>query len=149
MAIQIRLLRSGDEHLLGQVAEDVFDAPPVPEITKAFLADPRHHIVVALDADTVVGMASAFDYIHPDKPVELWINEVGVAVGYRRQGIAGRLLRALLAHARVLGCKQAWVGTEYDNEPARALYKAAGGKEEPFVMYAFDLNDAGGSPWPR
>jgi len=40
--------------------------------------DPRHHLVVAVE-HVVVGFCSAVDYIQPDKPPELWINEVGVA----------------------------------------------------------------------
>ena len=52
------------------------------------VADPRHHLVVACAGSTVVGMATALHYVHPDKPPELWINEVGVAPPYRRRALA-------------------------------------------------------------
>jgi aminoglycoside 6'-N-acetyltransferase I len=103
--------------------------------------------VVAVEDAVVVGMASAVDYVHPDKAPQLWINELGVAPTHRRRGIGRRLLHALLAHGRALGCTEAWLGTEPDNRPARALYEQAGGAAEPFVLYAFAL-DGDGEPSP-
>ena len=85
-------------------------------------------MAVALDGGQVVGMASAVHYVHPDKPPELWINEVGVAPAHQQQGIGQQLLRALFARGRELGCTEAWLGTEVDNVAARRLY-AAGGRE--------------------
>jgi aminoglycoside 6'-N-acetyltransferase I len=92
-------------------------------------------------------MASAVDYVHPDKAPQLWINEIGVAPTHRRRGVGRRLLDALLAHGRTIGCTEAWLGTEVDNGPARALYEAAGSAAEPFVLYAFPLAP-GGDPGP-
>ena len=40
---------------------------------------------------------------------------------------------------RSLGCAEAWLGTEPDNKPARALYKGLGGGEVEIVMYEYDL----------
>ena len=72
--------------LLGSIATEVFDHPIDPQQLEAFLADPRHLMVLAVDAGAVVGMASAVEYFHPDKPPQLWINEVGVTPTHRRQG---------------------------------------------------------------
>src|SRR5690606_7845707 len=124
-----------------RVADEVFDHAPDPACVAEFLADPRHHMAVAMDGDTVVGMASAVDYVHPDKPRELWINEVGVAPAYRRAGVARRLLSLLFARGRERGCREAWVGTEHDNVAARALYRSLDGQHASFVMYAFRLAD--------
>jgi len=56
------------------------------------------------------------------------------------QGIARRMLDEMFALGKLLGCEEAWVGTELDNEPARGLYRARKpGTEEPFVMYVYDL----------
>ena len=41
--------------------------------------------------------------------------ELGVVPSVRR------LLETLLEHGRSMGCKEAWVGTEQDNEAARAF----------------------------
>src|SRR5262249_41688546 len=131
----------GDAAVLDRVAPSVFDNPVNPRWTAEFLADTRHHLAVAIDGDLVVGMASAVHYVHPDKPPELWINEVAVAPTHRTQGIGRRLVEALFERGRALGCRQAWVATEPDNTAARRLYAAAGGREapEPFVMVEFGL----------
>jgi ribosomal protein S18 acetylase RimI-like enzyme len=129
VTVDVRLLGPGDAPVLERVAPDVFDHAVDARLAEEFLADPRHHIAVALDDGVVVGFASGVDYVHPDKPRELWVNEVGVAPSHRGQGIGRRVVDALLAHARTLGCRAAWVLTDVDNAAARALYRAAGGVE--------------------
>jgi GNAT superfamily N-acetyltransferase len=125
------LLGPGDARILERMAPDVFDHPLDPRLTAEFLADPRHHLAVSLDGDTVVGFASAVHYVHPDKPAELWINEVGVAPSHRRRGIGRDLLRTLLRTGAAFGCREAWVLTEPDNEAALQLYRSVGGVEAP------------------
>ena len=141
MSIEYRLLGEDDIDVLTNVDDDVFDHDVVPEMAERFLADPGHYIAVALDQGTVVGIGTANEYLHPDKPVQFWVAEMGVATPYRRRGIGTRLLEMLLDVARELGCEEIWLGTEEDNAPARALYRSLGGKEEPFVMYTFDLRE--------
>lgn len=141
--IEIRYLRKGEESVLGNVADDVFDDPIRMEVARAFLADDRHHLVVALDGDLVVGFASGVHYLHPDQEFpELWVNEVGVAESHQGQGIAKRILARLFETARTeLGCNQAWVLTERENIAATRLYASAGGyvSGQHEVMYSFDL----------
>lgn len=141
MSHSIHVLGPGDAAVLGRIAPEVFDEEVNAEYTAEFLADPRHHLVVALDEGIVVGFASGVHYIHPDKPPELFVNEVGVAPTHHRRGIARELLQALLAQGRTAGCREAWVGTDVSNTSARGLYASAGGVEapEPFVMFTFDL----------
>ena len=115
----VRMLGPADGSVLDRVAPGVFDNAVDPRWTAEFLADARHHLAVALDGDLVVGMASALHYVHPDKPPELWINEVGVAPTHRGQGIGQRLIEALFERGRSLGCRQAWVATEPSNTAAR------------------------------
>lgn len=137
--ITIRMLGPKDAAVLDDVAADVFDNEIDARWTAEFLADPRHHLAVALDGETVVGMASGVHYVHPDKPPELWVNEVGVAPTHHRQGIGRRLMEALFARGRELGCREAWLGTEEDNTAARRLYASVGGEEEPMVVISFRL----------
>jgi GNAT superfamily N-acetyltransferase len=141
VAEEIRILGANDAGVLDRVAPDVFDDPVDARWSAEFLADPRHHLAAALEGEVVVGFASAVHYVHPDKPTELWINEVGVAPTHQGRGIGKRLLAALFAHARELGCGEAWVLTGYDNTAARRLYAAAGGEEspEPTLMITFPL----------
>ena len=142
MSLTIRILGPGDASVLARVAPGVFDDAVNAGWTAEFLADSRHHLAVALDGDLVVGMASAVHYVHPDKPPELWVNEVAVAPPYWRRGIGRQLLEALFARGRALGCREAWVGADQSNAPARRLYAAVGGEEapEPFVMVSFRLD---------
>jgi aminoglycoside 6'-N-acetyltransferase I len=138
-AIEIRLLGPGDADVLRRVAPDVFDHAIDPRWSRTFFADPRHHLIVALDGDTVVGMITALDYVHPDKAPQLWINEVGVAPSHQRHGVARRLLEAMLAHGRTLGCTEAWLGTEETNTAARRLYEGSGAAPEAFILYSWPL----------
>lgn len=139
--VLIRRLGRDDVSILERVAPEVFDFEVNPRLSAEFLADPRHHLVVALADAQVVGFASAVHYVHPDKPAELFVNEVSVAPAYRQRGIGHRVLALLLEHGKAIGCGQAWVATEPGNAPARALYTSLGGQEspEPFVMLSFDL----------
>jgi aminoglycoside 6'-N-acetyltransferase I len=137
----VRLLGPGDAAVLDRVVEGVFDNSIDPRWRAEFFADPRHHLAVAIDGDLVVGKASAVHYVHPDKPPELWVNEVGVAPAYRSRGIGRALLEALFQRGKELGCAEAWLGTEPKNAAARRLYLAAGGEEEPMVMFTFRLKE--------
>jgi GNAT superfamily N-acetyltransferase len=140
MSIEIRLLTAADAAVLGNVAEDVFDHPLEPRWSAEFLADPRHHLAVAIDDGQVVGMASGVHYVHPDKPPELWVNEVGVSASHRGRGLGRRILAALLEHGRTLGCGEAWLLTDPENAAARRMYAAAGGVEAPNqILVAFGL----------
>jgi ribosomal protein S18 acetylase RimI-like enzyme len=140
MALEIRLLVRGDEHLLDHVGDAVFDDPVDPQWTRRFFEEKSHHLVVAIDEGIVVGMTTAVDYVHPDKPPQLWINEVGVASTHRQRGIARQMLDRMLQHGRDLGCSEAWLGTEQTNEAAQRLYRSAGGVAEPFILYSFRLS---------
>ena len=139
MTHEIRVLAPGDASVLDRVADQVFDEAVNAAWAREFLADPRHHLVVAIDEDTVVGFASAVHYVHPDKAPQLWINEVGVAPAYQRRGIGRALLAAILERGRSLGCTEAWVLTEEDNTPARGLSQALGGVESECIMYTISL----------
>ena len=137
----IKILTSSDLPLLLNAADGVFDNRVDESFAREFLADPRHHIVVAVVEDVVIGFASAVHYIHPDKPPELWINEVGVADAHQGQGIGKAIMNELLQLGRQLGCVNAWVLTDRSNTAANRLYKSTGGHvaDGDTVMYEFDM----------
>jgi ribosomal protein S18 acetylase RimI-like enzyme len=141
--IEFRRLLPADAVLFERVAEEVFDEAVDPVRLSAYLSQPCHHMIVAIHDGVVVGQTAAVVHRHPDKPTELYIDEVGVADGYRRQGIARRMLALMLAHGKAIGCEEAWVGTEPDNLPARGLYEQrrhnGDAEAEPFVMYLYLL----------
>ncbi|TGT81030.1 MULTISPECIES: GNAT family N-acetyltransferase [unclassified Mesorhizobium] len=141
MTVEIRRLYPGDDALVMRVADDVFDEPVRPERLASYLAQSGHFMIVALVKGLVVGQCAAVIHRHPDKPTELYIDEVGVSPAFRRQGIARKMLDAMFALGREHGCEEAWVGTEPDNLPARALYEARKphAEAESFVMYVYRL----------
>ncbi|TRC78236.1 GNAT family N-acetyltransferase [Mesorhizobium sp. WSM4310] len=142
MSMEIVRLEAGDDTLVMRIAEDVFDEPVRPDRLAAYLNQPGHFMVVALANGVVVGQCAAVIHRHPDKVAELYIDEVGVSPEFQRQGIARRMLDAMFAIGRESGCEEAWVGTEPDNLPARALYesrKEPHGEAESFVMYPYRL----------
>ena len=140
--ITIKVLSISDLPLLMNVADDVFDNPVDENFAREFLADPRHHIVVALSEGVVIGFASAVHYIHPDKPTELWINEVGVAPAHQNKGIGKAIMKELLQLGRQLGCANAWVLTDRSNEAANRLYQSTDGQvaDGDTVMYEFKFD---------
>ena len=141
MPVEIRLLNHHDLRLLQRIATGIFDKPIDASRTAEFLADPRHHLVAAMDNDQIVGFVSGVDYIHPDKPRELWINEVAVAPSHQGQGIGKQLLRAMLDLARDLGCHEAWVLTDRQNSRAIRLYGSMPGAQPPSdqAMFTFKI----------
>lgn len=139
--LELRRLHPGDASLVLHAAPEVFDHAPAEHWTAEFLADPRHHMVGAVEDGILVGFVSAVHYVHPDKGSELWINEVGVAPSCQGRGIGRGMMTLMLTHARTLGCHQARVLTDRGNPAAMRLYASAGGTAEASdaVMFEFDL----------
>ena len=149
--VAIRVLGSGDAEVLWRVAPGVFDADVDARLAAEFVADPRHHLAVALADGVVVGMASGVTYVHPDKPAQMFVNEVGVAPKYRRCGTGSRLLEALLSRGKVVGCVEAWLATEPSNTVAQAFYTTAGWDvaPEPAVVFSLRLDASHGASVER
>jgi ribosomal protein S18 acetylase RimI-like enzyme len=118
----IRELGPGD-HALVAAASPLFDRPARPDATATFLADDRHHLLVAYEASRAVGFVSGVEVTHPDKGTEMFLYELAVDEPYRRRGIGHALVEALAAVARRTGCYGMWVVTDDGNEAARATYE--------------------------
>jgi ribosomal protein S18 acetylase RimI-like enzyme len=149
--LRLRLARPGD--LADLLAADVFDGPATALAAERFLglpgaADPRNILVLAEMDGRLVGFASGTVLDHPDKPRNLFVQELGVNEEAQRRGIAQALLAVLRAEGRARGCEATWVLTEDDNMPARATYAAAGGSETTgVVMYEWpEQGDDGSGP---
>ena len=138
--IEIRLATIDDLAAIEKVGDSLFDNPIKRNRAIEFFDDGRHHLILAFSHDEVVGMASGFHYVHPDKDPELFMNEVGVVEAYQNQGIGRALVKALWNYAQSIGCKEAWIGTEKSNIAAQNCYRAAGGEpdDEPFILFEFD-----------
>ena len=139
MDVQIIRAAPSQAGLLDRVADDVFDERIDLGRLTAYLADPSHLMVLAVSNGEVIGQVRGVVHRHPDQPTELYIDNLGVTPARKREGMATRLLDDLVDWARDLGCAHAWVGTEVDNEAARALYQGRGSDAETFVMYFYEF----------
>ena len=139
MAIVVKRITADDSGLFANIAADVFDEPIHPERLSSYLSAPGHLMVLALDGTLVVGQCAGVVHRHPDKVAELYVDEVGTATAYLRQGIATAMLTELFAWGRELGCAEAWLGTELDNTAANGLYRRFDGAEDTIKYYEFKL----------
>lgn len=140
--IEIKLADMSDLSAIEKVGDELFDHPIKIDRAKEFLEDSRHHLVLGYLDDEVIGMASAFHYVHPDKEPTLFVNEVSVLGEHQNQGLGRKLVKHLCEYGRKIGCKEAWVATESSNLPARRAYVGAGGveEEEPVVLITLPID---------
>ena len=128
-SIEIRRLGPHDD-ALATAASHLFDDAAKPDAVKRFLADPNHHLFLALADGKPVGFVSGVELTHPDKGTEMLLYELAVDEKHRRMGIATELIEALSALARQRGCYDMWVLTDHDNEAALGTYRKSGTDEE-------------------
>lgn len=139
MSIRITPVSRASQLLGSKIAADVFDAPLHEARLRAFLADARHFMVIAIEQDLVVGQARAIVHLHPDEPDELYIDNLGVSPGHQRRGIARKLMQALFDWGKERGCIELWLGTEGDNESGLGFYRALELDETPMSIFSDDL----------
>ena len=121
----VRLSPGDDDVVLGM--SHLFDGPAVAEHTRRFLDDDRHHLLIALEGDTVAGFVSGVEMTHPDKGTEMFLYELAVDEAWQHRGFGGALVNALNEIARDRGCYGMWVLTDHDNDAALATYEGQGG----------------------
>lgn len=138
--IEIRLAIETDLPALIRAGESIFDYPVKPDRALQFFADPRHHLFIAVLDGEVVGMISSFDYIHPDKDPQMFMNEAAVKDELQGKGIGRKLVQAMNEYAKTIGCTGAWLATEESNTAARKAYAYAGGVEDPEPVVLIEMN---------
>ena len=127
--MHIRVLRPGDDGLVA-AASHLFDGPAQSDATARFLADDRHHLLIAYEDERPAGVVSGVEVTHPDKGTEMFVYELAGDGPSRRNGIGRALVGRLVTVARAAGCYGMWVLTDEDNDAARATYEGAGGVPE-------------------
>jgi ribosomal protein S18 acetylase RimI-like enzyme len=129
--VEVEKLGPGDDERVARAAH-LFDDPVDATAVADYLADPRHHLLIATIDDTAAGFVTGIELLHPDKErPEMFIYELGVDERFRRRGVAAALLRRLLEICAERGCREMFVLTDEDNVAAMATYRKAGGKREP------------------
>ena len=146
----VRRLTVADLPLLANVAAEVFDHPVHEKWSRAFLEDPNHVLVAAIEPGDdarlarVVGKATGMRQLAPDRArFEFFISEVDVSPPWRRQGLGRRMMATMFDAARGLDCDIAWLAVDHGNAPAIALYKNVGGVQDPQIHMDFDLATKG------
>lgn len=141
---ELKVADESDFEKIVEVGDDLFDFEVKPDSLKAFLEDDKHYLVLAYYRKKVVGMASGFAYLHPDKDLALFVNEVAVIDELQGKGIGSAMVEYLCQYAKTRGCMEAWVATERTNIPARKAFTKAGGLESPdaitLITYNFNEN---------
>jgi len=120
----IELLPMTGAHLpaVSELERVLFPDDPWSERTlRAELAAPNRHYLVAADGPDLVGYGGIADLAG-----EAHIMTIGVREDHRRNGIGGRLLRALLDQAAVWRCARVLLEVAADNQAAQAMYARHG-----------------------
>lgn len=115
-----------DDAGLVTASSHLFDGPARADSTARFLAEPGHHLCIAIVDGHPAGFVSGVETIHPDKGPEMFLNELAVDEAFRRRGIGACLVTALREKASELGCVAMWVLTDADNTAALSTYTRAG-----------------------
>jgi GNAT superfamily N-acetyltransferase len=76
-----------------------------------------------------------------EEPLDIWINHVSTRVPFRRQGIAGELLRQCTEDAYYRGYKSVLINVDSDNLPARRLYHRLGFRDEVYWCRPYVLDN--------
>lgn len=135
--MKIITLDKNNTQILSNIAKDVFDHKIDLNSLQSFIDCPRHIMLLAVDKNLVIGMVSAVEYFHPDKPSQLWINEIGVSPNHQNKRIGRQLIRGIIEQGKKRGCKYAWLGTDVDNYNAQRCFASVsnGDKTDKFLLY--------------
>ena len=130
--------------VLDVVADDVFDDEVNDELLHAVL-DNGQLLLTAIVEGAVVGQLQAMIQHHLDGAPQLYIDNLGVSPLHQRRGIARRLIQEVSLWANELGCQEAWIVTDLDNQEANALYRSIGAQRSTVALYSVDeLNPSPG-----
>ncbi|MFF5278106.1 GNAT family N-acetyltransferase [Streptomyces sp. NPDC000133] len=122
-----------------EAAGHLFDDPPRQGATESFLADERHHLLIAYVDDVPAGLVTGVEMVHPG--TEMFLYELGVDESFRGQGVGRALVSALADLARERDCYGMWVITDEGNAAAPATYGHTGGvpeEEQVVLVRTFD-----------
>lgn len=121
------------------VADEVFDAEPTGEYLEKLALMPGHALFVAVGGGVVVGQLLAMIQFQADQSPQLYIDNLGVAPPFKRQGVARGLFEAAMVWGRDGGCEHVWLATDVGNAEARGFYASLGFSREAADVYSGSL----------
>ncbi|MBA2237474.1 MAG: GNAT family N-acetyltransferase [Lysobacter sp.] len=120
------------------------DLPRAREFLHQRLAHGESVVLVAERAGLPAGFVQLFPMFSSVRTARIWVlNDLYVAAGARRCGIARALLDAASGFAREDGAARIVLETDRTNAAARALYRAAGWDEDDSQWYSLPLAQRG------
>ncbi len=137
----IKSLSPGDTEVFRQMLAlfaELFNDPdsyagalPRNAYVEKLLSGDQFIALVALKGDAVVGALAAYELKKFEQErSEIYIYDLAVAAGDRRQGIATRLIEHLKVLARSRGAYVIFVQADLGDDPAIALYSKLGVRED-------------------
>jgi len=132
---EVVLVGVDNRDILDRVADEVFDADLRVAALNKFLSHQWSALIVCLKDSVVVGQVRGCVHFQPDDDPELYIDNLGVAPGHHRQGIATALVQALFQWSTQYHCTSYWVATELDNESARAFYQSLDARSDSMTYF--------------
>ena len=139
MTVEIVQLNRSNTAVLDNLEDDIFDEKIVPHRLTALLSEQNQIMLVAILEGVVIGQVLAVIHRHPDKPTELYIDDLAVSKTLRRRRIATRLLEELFRIGMNKGCEVVWVAAEPDNEPAKKFYSSLNLSAKKSVLFEGSL----------
>jgi ribosomal protein S18 acetylase RimI-like enzyme len=128
--MEIRRLGPGDEFEVVRGAY-LFDEPPDPTAVRSYLADERNVLLLAYDEEAPVGFLRGTELDQLKWPrKQMFLYEIEVAPGFRRQGVGKELIETLLQWCRERDLEEVFVFTDPANEAAVRLYRSTGAVTE-------------------
>ncbi len=152
--IEVRRLARGDERLLRHLSEEdpEFDGggasaekrKPLDQLAaRRFLDRSDVVLLVAMQGDEPIGLLLAYELPrrHDGDASMLFIHEVRVRAGRRREGIGQKLFEALWARCRERDIRQAFTLSHEPNKAATAFYDSMGGRRDATdeVVFRFEV----------
>ena len=123
-------------------AEEAYHGPPpTRDHLHKLLADEKFIALTAHIDGEMVGALAGYELVkfEADRS-EIYIYDLAVREGHRRQGVATALIEGLKPIARERGAWVIYVQADPPDAPAVALYDKLGVREE---VYHFDINVSG------
>jgi ribosomal protein S18 acetylase RimI-like enzyme len=142
MQQQVVRLSEADYALAGQLSEVMLNEASAPKARLAELLEDRRNIVLAcLIANAPVGYLVAHQFPSLSGARLVYLYDIEVAAGQRRQGIGRSLVAALLEVCRSEKMNSIWVGSANDNAAACGLWERTGATRasEHYVEFTYEL----------
>ena len=137
--IEIIRLDETNLDLLDGADPEIFDEDVRLQLSMEVVKDRGHIMLLAVNENSVIGQILCNVHRHMDKPTELYIDDLAVSDKCLRQGVASLLVKEAIEIGKQKGCKQVWIATEPDNEPANKLYESLGLNKNNAYIFDGDL----------